>query len=74
MSVGTDDSVATGVGGTGVSVGTGGSLGMDVASLSSGRGSALGVASAPDGVSMLPVPQAERRGTRIRIEIRKVSL
>jgi len=47
---------------------------MDVASLTSRRGSALGVARAPDGVSIPPVPQAERREIKIRIEIRKVSL
>ena len=74
MSMGTGGSVTTGVGGTGVPVGTGNSVGMDVASPTSGRDSALGVARAPGGVSIPSVLQTERRGIRIRIEIRKVSL
>ena len=69
VSVGTDDSV-----GTGVSVGTGGSGGIGVASLTSRRDSALGVARALDGVSIPSVPQAERSGIRIRIEIRKMNV
>jgi hypothetical protein len=63
-----------GVGCTGVSVRTGNSVGMDVASPISGRDSAMGVARAPDGVSIPSVPQAERRGIRTRIKIREVNL
>ena len=74
MSVGMGGSVTTGVGGTGVSVGMGGSVGIAVVSPTSGRDSAVGVARAPDGVSIPSVPQAEGREIRTRIKIREVSL
>jgi hypothetical protein len=72
--VGTGGSITTGVGGTGAPVGTGYSVGIDVASLPSRRDSTVGVARAPDGVSIPSVPQAEGREIRTRIKIREVNL
>ena len=74
VSVGTGGSVGTGVGDTDVLVGTGGAVGIDVASPTPRRDSALGAARTPDGVAIPSAPQAERRGMKIRIEIREVSL